>query len=226
MGDIFAQQLRSNDFAASADVRGSGQVRIPAALLQEVQTNLAAEYWTSSHPFLVLQLACIHPITELPDTTFVVVHLDAEPSAPSTIWLSPAILQRTKWTRNITVFSRFVMLSPVRPSSRGVGVVLGLRPVRQQSHASVDESRLRDNLIKELEKQYILVKNQWVSVQDENKQWWVYHVKQLFDVDVPVDVISIYNAQLAVQLEFPSQEDIDKAPLTLEEMFTTWNQSV
>lgn len=223
--DSFAETLGQQMYGIAAqtpDLRGCGTIRIPPELMRYIQEQLSDTYWSGQQPFLVMQLMFLSGKCH---TEFAVVPI-GEPLTPfGTIGLSPALQTRSSVPEN--VYGRLVTVPRICPSQDGVGVVLEFCKMFSLDHESkendveeVHSKAMEQMLTKELESQFILVQNQWITLKDAHRIW-LYRVKRVFSDKLrPVKVVSMYNAQIAIQLELPAHEGYQTE--SLAELLTQW----
>ena len=183
--------------ASELDLRGPGSIFLPPEMMRFIQQDLSDEFWTGPQPFLVVQISWEKPNTSTIDTDFVVVHFGQPMSSPGTVALSKAVEIRTGLKHGDKIKCRLVTVIPIRSAENGVSVQLEYTETAEGLLASTRPKP--SDLQMELEKQYILVKGQWLTLRNQPH---LYRVKNLWSVQGrPVRVASIYNSNIDVQID-------------------------
>jgi hypothetical protein len=169
------------------------------------------------HPFLAMQLVYSSGINYFCD--FATVPIGKPMTKPGVIKISPAIQKRTGIKTGLKISARLVTLLPVRSSDKGVGIILEhIQTIRFNAGEEPSDGEMRTLLMKELEKQYILVTGQWISLLDKNSRIWLYRVKRIWSVQGrPVKCANFYGAHIAIEIEFPPGE-----PRELSDVLENW----
>lgn len=190
-----------NNTNGRMDMYGCGYVRIPPAMMRIIQEQVSNIHWSSegNHPFMVVQIAYTHNNEQ--HTDFVVVQFNENTLSDSNnICLSPSIRERTRLKTGNYAFCRFVSLDLIRDASVGIGVLLIHCPL--DINKDCKDEPLQEQLQQSLERQYILITNQWISIIDNNDRIWIYRVKTLWGkCGHPVQVANTYGAHIKIQIE-------------------------
>jgi hypothetical protein len=232
--DSFAETLGHQIYGITEktpDLRGCGSIRIPPELMRYIQEQLADTYWAGKQPFLVMQLLFTKGHNKNWTPEFAVIPIGESLTNNNTLAISPALQVRSGVKVGHQVHGRLVTVPMICSSQNGVGVVLEFCKMflSDATHESKDQDAVEEvhskvmeqMLTKELESQFILVQNQWITLKDTHRIW-LYRVKRLFsEMMRPVKVVSVYNAQIAIQLEVPKHEayQLDSLP----ELLTQWS---
>lgn len=210
------------------DLRGSGTILVPPNILHYIQHELKDDYWNGQHPFLVIQLLFRDKYQDYWHTDFAVVPIGEGTAQPNRLFISSAITARTGIVQNDAVHARLITLLPIRGADRGVGVQLEYCPIYVAGQTSdpsdsteAASKEMEQRLTKELEKQYMLVKGQWICLTDNREHVWMYKVKKLWSVQGrPVQVASIYGAHVAIEIVVPP----DVTPNNFFDVLSTWTK--